>query len=126
MTDTQFNHKLTNEIIVSQAAVDQFIALTEGEDDVIGVRIYVSGGGCSGMQYGMTFVEQTHDYDCVLKANGMDIYVDAVTLSFLNGVEIDYKTEGLNQNFVFKNAFAQTGGSATCGSCGAVGGGCGS
>ena len=126
MSNIQFNNKLTNEIHVSEAAITQFIALTKDEDEVIGVRIYVSGGGCSGMQYGMTFVEETHQYDCVLKAEGMDIYVDAITLSFLAGVEIDYKIEGVNQNFVFKNAFAETGGSATCGSCGAVGGGCGS
>lgn len=125
MSDIQFNNNLTDEINVSKAAITQFITLTKDEDDVIGVRIYVSGGGCSGMEYGMTFVEESHQYDCVLKAEGMNIYVDAVTLGFLTGVEIDYKKEGVNESFVFKNAFAKTGGSATCGSCGAVGGGCG-
>ena len=77
------------------------------------------------MQYGMTFVDQPHQYDCVLEADGMNIYVDAITLSFLEGVEIDYTQQGVNQNFVFRNAFAKTGGSSTCGSCGAAGGGCG-
>lgn len=125
MSTALFNTQLTNEINVSASAIEQFIALTEHEPDVIGVRVFVSGGGCSGMKYGMTFVEQSHPYDCVLKACGMHIYVDAVTLGFLSGVEIDYVTEGANKNFVFKNAFAQTGGASTCGSCGAVGGGCG-
>lgn len=125
MSTIQFNSKLTDEINVSAAAIDQFITLTEQEDDITGVRIFVSGGGCSGMQYGMTFVEESHQYDCVLEAEGMNVYVDAVTLGFLNGVEIDYVTEGANKNFVFRNAFASSGGSATCGSCGAAGGGCG-
>ena len=125
MSDIQFNNKLTEEIKVSPAAIEQFITLTEQEDDIAGVRIFVSGGGCSGMQYGMTFVDQPHQYDCVLEVDGMNIYVDAITLGFLEGVEIDYTQQGVNQNFVFRNAFAKTGGSATCGTCGAAGGGCG-
>ena len=125
MSDIQFNNKLTEEIKVSPAAIEQFITLTEQEDDIAGVRIFVSGGGCSGMQYGMTFVDQPHQYDCVLEADGMNVYVDAITLGFLEGVEIDYTKQGVNQNFVFRNAFAKTGGSATCGTCGAAGGGCG-
>ncbi|KAF3978328.1 MAG: iron-sulfur cluster assembly accessory protein [Methylococcales symbiont of Iophon sp. n. MRB-2018] len=126
VSESLFNTQLTDEINISESAVQQFISLTEDEPDILGVRIFVSGGGCDGMKYGMTFVEETHGYDCILKAKGLNVYVDVVTLSFLAGVEIDYVTEGVNKNFVFKNAFAQTGGAATCGSCGAAGGGCGS
>ncbi len=125
LSNIQFNTQLTNEINVSPPAIEQFIALTEHEPGISGVRIFVSGGGCSGMKYGMTFVEEAHQYDAILKAEGIDIYVDAITLGFLAGVEIDYKIEGVNKSFVFKNAFAKAGGAATCGSCGAVGGGCG-
>lgn len=125
MLATQFNPQLSNEIMVSPEAVKQLIAITENEAAVNGVRIFVSGGGCGGMSYGMTFVEAPHDYDCVLEADGVKIYVDAVALSFLEGVEIDYKSEGVNKSFVFKNVFAKTGGSGTCGSCGSAGGGCG-
>jgi iron-sulfur cluster insertion protein len=53
------------------------------------------------------------------------VYVDAVALSYLEGVEIDFQTQGANRSFVFKNVFANSGGSGTCGSCGAAGGGCG-
>ena len=53
------------------------------------------------------------------------VYVDAVALSYLEGVEIDYQTQGANASFVFKNVFANTGGSGVCGACGAAGGGCG-
>jgi iron-sulfur cluster assembly accessory protein len=124
MSDVQFKTNLTDEIKVSPEAVEQLIAITEKEDDVNGVRIFVSGGGCGGMTYGMTFVEQPHEFDCVLETNGMNIYVDAVALGFLEGVEIDFKTQGVNKSFVFKNVFANTGGAGTCGACGAAGGGC--
>lgn len=124
MSNVQFKINLTDEIKVSPEAVEQLIAITEKEDDINGVRIFVSGGGCGGMTYGMTFVEQPNEFDCVLETNGMNIYVDAVALGFLEGVEIDFKTQGVNKSFVFKNVFANTGGAGTCGACGAAGGGC--
>ena len=124
MSNVQFKTSLTDEIKVSPEAVEQLIAITEKEDDITGVRIFVSGGGCGGMTYGMTFVEQPNEFDCVLETNGMNIYVDAVALGFLEGVEIDFKTQGVNKSFVFKNVFANTGGAGTCGACGAAGGGC--
>ena len=124
MSETQFNNQLSNEITVSPEAIEQLIALTRDEPDVNGVRIFVSGGGCGGMSYGMTFVDQPNQYDCVLERDGMNIYIDAVALGFLEGVEIDYKSQGVNKSFVFKNVFANTGGAGTCGACGAAGGGC--
>jgi len=124
MSDVQFKTSLTDEIKVSPEAIEQLLAITEKEDEVNGVRIFVSGGGCGGMTYGMTFVEQPNEFDCVLESNGMNIYVDAVALGFLEGVEIDFKTQGVNKSFVFKNVFANSGGAGTCGACGAAGGGC--
>ncbi len=119
----QFNHQISDEIKVSPEAVEQLSMIMENEEDVVGIRIFVSGGGCGGMSYGMTLVDEPSELDCVLKKDGITIYVDAVALSFLDGVEIDYKTEGLNKSFVFINAFAASGGSGTCGGCGAAGGG---
>jgi len=124
MSEIQFNSRLSDEIKVSPEAIEQLIAITKDEDDVNGVRIFVSGGGCGGMSYGMTLVEQPGKYDCVLENDGLNLYVDAVALGFLEGVEIDYKTQGVNKSFVFKNVFAKSGGSGTCGACGAAGGGC--
>ncbi len=124
MSEVQFKSQLTDELKVSPEAVEQLIALTENEPEVKGVRIFVSGGGCGGMSYGMTFVEEPQTTDCVLERDGMKIYIDAVALGFLEGVEIDYKTQGVNRSFVFKNVFANTGGAGTCGACGAAGGGC--
>jgi iron-sulfur cluster insertion protein len=94
------------------------------DDDLQAIRVFVSGGGCGGMGYGMTFTDSQTEYDVVRKEAGFDIYVDAVALNFLRGVEIDYVERPTGASFVFNNAFAMTGGSGTCGACGAAGGGC--
>jgi len=128
MSTVQFNNTLTDQVMVSPEAQQQLLALVDEEDDIQGVRIFVSGGGCGGMTYGMTFVEEPGELDCIKDADGLNIYVDSVALNYLSGVEIDYTDQGMNKSFVFKNVFSSTGGSGTCGSCGGAsggGGGCG-
>ncbi len=127
MSQAQFKTQLTDEIKVSDEAVKQLLALTENEDSVNGVRIFVSGGGCNGMTYGMTFVDQPTPYDTTLEKEGLKVHVDAVALGFLEGVEIDYQDDGTNASFVFKNVFANTNSGGACGGCGGAssGGGCG-
>jgi len=88
------------------------------DDDLEAVRIYVSGGGCSGMTYGMTFTDRRSEYDLVLKEENFDIYVDVVAMNYLRGVEIDYVSRPMGASFVFNNVFASTGGSGVCGGCG--------
>ncbi|VAX06384.1 hypothetical protein MNBD_GAMMA25-1840 [hydrothermal vent metagenome] len=124
MSAVQFKSELTDEIKVSAAAAEQLLAITNNEEGVNGIRIFVSGGGCSGMTYGMTFVDRPSEFDAVFVKDDVSIYIDAVALGFLEGVEIDYQTEGLNQSFVFKNVFANSGSSGgSCGGCGSAGGG---
>lgn len=83
------------------------------------VRIYVAGGGCSGMNYGMTFAEQTEPTDSTMNdGNGFQLVVDPVALGFLRGAEIDYVDDGINASFVFNNVFQAIGGSGACGGCG--------
>ena len=89
MSNIQFNQTLTDEITVSPEAIQQLIAITENETDLAGIRIFVQGGGCGGMEYGMTLIDQPNQYDCVLQADGINIYLDAIALGFLGGVEID-------------------------------------
>lgn len=125
MSVAEFKSELTDEINVTPEAIEQLLALTAEEEEVNGIRIFVSGGGCGGMSYGMTMVENPTEFDAVWHKGGLNVYVDAVALSYLEGVEIDYQTQGINRSFVFKNVFANTGGSGTCGACGAAGGGCG-
>lgn len=88
------------------------------DDDLEAVRIYVSGGGCSGMTYGMTFTDRRSEFDLVLKEENFDIYVDVVAMNYLRGVEIDYVSRPMGASFVFNNVFSSTGGSGVCGGCG--------
>lgn len=116
-----------DEIVISEAARAQLGKLCKEVDDeeIEAVRIYVSGGGCSGMSYGMTFTDRKTEYDRVLEAGDFKLYVDAVAMNYLKGLEIDYVERPTGATFVFNNVFASTGGSGTCGRCGAAGGGCG-
>ncbi len=129
--EVMFNNELTTSdvSITDSAAVKLAELLKEAGSDLQGVRIYVSGGGCGGMQYGMTFSEDASQYDAVLTGKGFDLYIDTVAISFIRGIEIDYVENKTGANFVFNNVFASTGGSGACGACGAQtgpgGGGCG-
>ncbi len=113
------------DINITDAANEQMAKLFKdmNDDDIEAIRIYVAGGGCDGMTYGMTFTDCKTKYDKVLKSDDYLLYVDAVALNYLRGVEIDYAISGMYHTFVFNNVFQATGGIGTCGSCGAAGGG---
>ena len=120
----QFKTALNQEEVkISPSAQEQLLEIIKGEPSAQGIRIFVSGGGCSGMTYGMTYADAPTAFDGILEMDDLKVFVDSVALSYLSGVEIDYKTEGLNSSFVFKNVFAATGGSGGCGGCGSSGGG---
>jgi iron-sulfur cluster insertion protein len=75
------------------------------------LRVFVTGGGCSGFQYGFTFDEATNEDDTVLEKNGVTLLVDPMSYQYLVGAEIDYQ-EGLDgAQFVIKNPNA----TSTCG-----------
>lgn len=113
------------DVSLTEAARSKMAELLADTDEGIeAIRVYVSGGGCGGMTYGMTFTDARSDYDCVLVEDGVTVYVDSVALAFLKGVEIDYVERPTGASFVFNNVFASTGGSGVCGACGAAGGGC--
>jgi iron-sulfur cluster insertion protein len=82
----------------------------ENNPDLI-LRVYISGGGCSGFQYGFTFDEARADDDLALEKAGVTLVVDPLSLQYLMGAEIDY-SENLNgAQFVIRNPNAKT----TCG-----------
>ncbi len=112
-----------DEIALTDAASTQLARLfNEVEDDEIqAIRIYVTGGGCAGMAYGMTFTDRRTAFDRVLEGDGFDIYVDSVAIHYMAGAEIDYVTRETGATFVFNNVFQSTGGSGMCGGCGAAG-----
>ncbi|MEJ2176848.1 MAG: iron-sulfur cluster assembly accessory protein [Gammaproteobacteria bacterium] len=117
----EYSQVLTgDDLIVTESARSKIATLvndTNGE--VSAVRIYVSGGGCSGMNYGMTFAEKEEAIDSVMSDdNGFKLVVDPVAMGFLEGAEVDYVDDGVNASFVFNNVFQAVGGSGACGGCG--------
>ena len=107
----------------AQAKLAELVSQVE---DAAGIRIFISGGGCGGMAYGMTYADAETPYDHVFAGDGFKVLVDAVALNYLQGAEVDFKENGAQSSFVFNNVFKSVGGSGTCGTCGAAGGGCGS
>lgn len=96
------------------------------------LRVFVSGGGCSGMQYGMAFEEKPRDFDAVVDADGVQLVVDPTSLMYLQGATIDYVDNligggfridnpnavsscGCGHSFKTKNGGEDSGGG--CGSC---------
>ncbi len=82
----------------------------EGNPDLM-LRVFISGGGCSGFQYGFTFDETIQDGDTEVEKEGVKLLIDPMSFQYLTGAEIDY-TEGLEgSQFVIRNPNATT----TCG-----------
>lgn len=102
------------ELRLSPAAEVKMAELVANAESGIGIRVFVAGGGCGGMTYGMTYAEEVTEYDSALEGDGYKIIVDAVALNFLSGCEIDFAED----SFVFNNVFQAVGGSGACGGCG--------
>ena len=93
MTPLNFTDSAANKV---KALIDE-----EGNAD-LKLRVFVTGGGCSGFQYGFTFDEVQNDDDTVMQKNGVTLLIDAMSMQYMMGAEIDY-TEGLEgAQFVIK------------------------
>ena len=85
--------------------------ITEEETPALKLRVYITGGGCSGFQYGFTFDEKVNEGDLTVENAGVQLVIDPMSLQYLIGGTIDY-TEGLEgSRFVVNNPNA----SSTCG-----------
>jgi iron-sulfur cluster insertion protein len=80
----------------------------------VALRIFVQGGGCSGMEYGFTFDDELNDDDFSFEKNGIKILIDSMSMQYLVGATIDYKDDLSGSRFVIDNPNAQT--SCGCGS----------
>lgn len=94
------------------AAAHKVRALIDEEGDAsLMLRVFISGGGCSGFQYGFTFDPNAGEGDTVIEREGVKLLVDPMSIQYLMGAEIDF-SEGLEgAQFVIRNPNAQT----TCG-----------
>jgi iron-sulfur cluster insertion protein len=99
-------------LVFTDSAARKVSSLIEGEgNSSLMLRVFVQGGGCSGLQYGFEFDEQMQDGDTMVENLGVKLLVDPMSLQYLSGAEIDYK-EGLDgAQFVIRNPNATT----TCG-----------
>jgi iron-sulfur cluster insertion protein len=99
-------------LLFSDAAALKVKGLLEEEQNPnLMLRVFISGGGCSGFQYGFTFDEVLTDGDTVVENQGVKLLIDPMSFQYLVGAEIDY-TEGLEgAQFVIRNPNAST----TCG-----------
>ena len=99
-------------LVFSDSAANKVKQLIEEEgSSELKLRVFVTGGGCSGFQYGFTFDETKNDDDAAMEKNGVTLLIDPMSYQYLVGAEIDYQ-EGLEgAQFVIKNPNAQS----TCG-----------
>jgi len=88
------------------------------ENNMVAVRAFVHGTGCSGMEHSLTFSDQKLESDTEIAPN---IIIDPVAYQFMDGATIDYDTSGMNPNFVFTDVFKEQGGTGMCGGCGGAG-----
>jgi iron-sulfur cluster insertion protein len=99
-------------MIFSVAAANKAKELIKEEgNDALMLRVYISGGGCSGFQYGFTFDEEVGDGDTVVEKEGIKLLVDPMSFQYLSGSEIDFSDDPFNQQFIIRNPNAST----TCG-----------
>ncbi|MFZ9034829.1 MAG: iron-sulfur cluster insertion protein ErpA [Francisellaceae bacterium] len=75
------------------------------------LRVYITGGGCSGFQYGFSFDEQQKEDDFIIENQGVKLLVDSLSFQYLIGADIDYREDVEGAHFVIRNPNAKT----TCG-----------
>jgi iron-sulfur cluster insertion protein len=85
--------------------------IAEEANPELKLRVFVQGGGCSGMQYGFTLDEIANEDDFNMEFNGIQVLVDAMSSQYLEGATVDYREDITGSNFVIQNPNAQT----TCG-----------
>jgi iron-sulfur cluster insertion protein len=110
--DTTINIPTGPSLTFTDAAalkVGDLIALEENDDLML--RVFISGGGCSGFQYGFTFDEEIQEGDRQFENQGVTLLVDPMSIQYLIDAEIDYKEDLEGSRFVIRNPNAAT----TCG-----------
>jgi iron-sulfur cluster insertion protein len=85
--------------------------INEEGNEELKLRVFVTGGGCSGFQYGFTFDEETNEDDTAMQKNGVTLLIDPMSYQYLIGAEIDYQENLEGSQFVIKNPNA----TSTCG-----------
>ncbi len=108
--DTEVN--TTSAILFTHSAAAKVRALLEDEGNPdLKLRVFVSGGGCSGFQYGFSFEETVEEDDTAIETDGVLLLVDPMSFQYLTGAEIDFQEGVEGSQFVIRNPNA----TSTCG-----------
>ena len=100
------------QLVFTEAAAAKVKQLIDEEGNTaLKLRVFVTGGGCSGFQYGFTFDESVNDDDTSMQRGGVTLLIDPMSLQYLTGAEIDYQENAEGAQFVIKNPNA----TSTCG-----------
>ncbi|MDD4914617.1 MAG: iron-sulfur cluster insertion protein ErpA [Methylococcales bacterium] len=103
---------MSDPIVFTDNAAQKVAGLIQEEgNDKLKLRVYITGGGCSGFQYGFTFDEEVNDDDTLVEKAGVTVLIDSMSIQYLTGAEIDYKEDLSGAQFVIRNPNAST----TCG-----------
>lgn len=100
-------------IKISEAAAQRARSFLENRGKGLGLRLGVKTTGCSGLAYVLEFVDELNPEDTVFEDNGVKIIIDGKSLVYLDGTELDFTKEGLNEGFQFNNPNAN--GECGCG-----------
>jgi iron-sulfur cluster insertion protein len=95
----------------ASAAAKVASLIEEEANPELKLRVYISGGGCSGFQYGFSFDEQQEQEDLAIQRDGVTLIVDPLSLQYLMGAEVDYRESLQGSQFVIRNPNAKS----TCG-----------
>ena len=100
-------------IQISDGAVNKILYLADSEDDTnnLNLRVYVTGGGCSGFQYGFSFDKVIDEEDTCITKDGANLVIDSLSLQYLEGSTVDYTEDLMGSKFIITNPNATT----TCG-----------
>ncbi len=106
------NERIPPSLVFTDSAANKVSELIKEENnDGLKLRVFISGGGCSGFQYGFTFDENIEEGDSQIQNLGVTLLVDPMSIQYLMGAEIDYKEDLQGAQFVIRNPNATT----TCG-----------
>ena len=112
ITETNSVTEMQVPLIFTDSAASKVKKLIEEEgNNDLKLRVFVSGGGCSGFKYGFTFDELINEDDTVMENNGVKLIIDPMSFQYLSGAEIDYQENLQGAQFIIKNP----GATSTCG-----------
>ncbi|MDD2884985.1 MAG: iron-sulfur cluster assembly protein IscA [Dechloromonas sp.] len=90
-------------VTLSESAAKHVANFLQKRGKGIGLRLGVRTSGCSGMAYKLEFVDEVNEDDQVFEQNGVKVIIDAKSMPYLEGMELDFAREGLNEGFKFNN-----------------------